>query len=225
MIKYYNRQKSKDIILLSGWAMDHRIFSDLDIDYNYYVYEGFINAKTEEELLDLIKTNKGISILGWSLGGFVAYQIAIKMPQIFEHVILSAVRNKYDPEVVKKIKGFIEKSKAAYLTSFYKACYENCDKSKYLLFKDELLKYYLAETIVDDLFFGLDYMVNNEIGNNTLANSRVTIINGLKDTIVTDSKCGGLPSLGIDCGHMTILCNDISAILNNNHHHGKTRII
>ena len=147
------------------------------------------------------------------------------MPAAFDQIILSAVKRSYDPTNIKNIKGFIEKSKSAYLASFYKACFENCEKEKYLSFKKDLLKPYLAQTDTNDLLYGLDYMVANAIGGNPEIDNRVMIVNGKKDVIVTGQQVDGVSSLKIYYGHMTTLSNDFSAILNINHHHGKTRII
>ncbi|MBU0880591.1 MAG: alpha/beta hydrolase [Candidatus Omnitrophica bacterium] len=62
------------MLLIPGWATDYRIFNNLNIKYNYLLPVEFSPFMFSEDLLAAMKENgiKKISVLGWSMGGFIA---------------------------------------------------------------------------------------------------------------------------------------------------------
>ena len=72
--KYEPKGAEGAILLIPGWATDYRIFSGLDIGYNILLPVEFSPFGFCKGLLDAMDDNhlKKISILGWSMGGYIA---------------------------------------------------------------------------------------------------------------------------------------------------------
>src|SRR3989338_731284 len=78
------RGKKAYIALIPGWAADYRIFSALDLEFNYLLPINFSPFNFTESLLDALKEHniERVSLFGHSLGGFVAAEFAAEHPDL-----------------------------------------------------------------------------------------------------------------------------------------------
>lgn len=195
-MKYVNRGFDKNIILLPGWATDHKIFDKLEINYNYFLPINFNPENFESECLALLKENnlKKISLLGWSLGGNVAAKFAIANPDVIDELILISVKRLYKKEDIERVKDYIKRGKNACIMSFYKQCFCENDTDKYNWFKEHLQRNYFEKFSEEALIKGLEYLFNNPIEIEKLSKLNVSFIHGEKDAIAPIDEFNGMVS-------------------------------
>ena len=155
------------IILIPGWATDCRIFKTVE------------SSKIFKE-----KPADKISLLGWSLGGFMAAEFAYKYPDTIGELILVSIRTRYDPARLADIRRLLRKDKKAYLYKFYLEFFSEEDKEGLAWFKKNLLKSYLQDMKTEDLIRGLDYLLQASIDPERLRQvEKIRIFHGTEDTI------------------------------------------
>lgn len=183
---YINRGKKKDIVLLHGWATDNRIFDLLDIDYNYILPLELDPQKFEQEMLDYMsKSDKPrVSLLGWSMGSFIAADFAVKYSDLIDKLILVSIKGKYDKNSIEEIKKKITESRKAYLYKFYLDCFSEGEEDKLKWFRANLMRDYLEKFSVETLIAGLEYLSEAGLKIHGLNKLRPEIIYGMKDKII-----------------------------------------
>ncbi|MEA3305919.1 MAG: alpha/beta hydrolase [Candidatus Omnitrophota bacterium] len=209
--KYIDRGKKDSIALIPGWATDYRIFSRLDLKFNYLIPVDFSPFTFEKSFFEALKENNitRISLLGWSLGGFLAAEIASKHTRLIDRLVLVSIRKKYKKEELKAVKKHLRKSRRGYLYRFYTRCFS--EKGEMSFFRKNLLKDYCDGFNLDYLFTALDYLKTAEIKPELLKRvEKVKIIHGEFDKIAPIREAmdikNGLPQaefITIDkAGHM-----------------------
>lgn len=213
---FFNRGFDKDIILLPGWGFDYRIFSRLDLDYNYLIPEKFAP-------LEFNAPGK-ISLFGWSQGGFGAVEFASRNPEKIEELILLSIRKSFDHARLEEIKGQLRENKRAFLYKFYLECFSKNDKEELSWFRKQLLKEYVDEIKLEDLISGLDYLSEKQINSESLqAISKIIFFHGSEDKIAPIREAeeikAALPRAKFVClqgsGHLPFLVNDFKTIFYN----------
>ncbi|MFA5104569.1 MAG: alpha/beta hydrolase [Candidatus Margulisiibacteriota bacterium] len=184
--KYINRHHKKDIVLLPGWATDHRIFDKLDIEYNYIVPADFDPFSFSDPLIGFLQNNcfKKISLFGWSMGGFAAADFAVKNPYLIDELILVGVKEKYQRDGVEKVKELLLENKKAYLYKFYRDCFSLKDKETLSWFKEKLMADYLDLFENEKLLKWLDYLLATPLDLEALSKMKVKFVYGAADKIV-----------------------------------------
>lgn len=183
--KYINRHHKKDIVLLPGWATDHRIFGKLDIEYNYIVPEDFDPSSFSGRLVGFLQDNgfRKVSLFGWSMGGFAAADFAVKNSYLIEEIILIGVKEKYDESGIEKVRGYLNENKRAYLYKFYRECFSGPEKEVFNWFKDNLMAEYL-DLELPRLMNGLDYLAKSRLDTGSLGRLKTRFVYGTGDKIV-----------------------------------------
>ncbi|MFA5878742.1 MAG: alpha/beta fold hydrolase [Candidatus Margulisiibacteriota bacterium] len=166
---FKDRKKLETLVLLPGWAMDTQIFANLNLEYNYLVPEKVNPFTFEAKLLTFLKKSnlEKISLIGFSLGGFIAFNFAKKYPKIVQNLFLISIRKQYQKKELEQILSLIKKNKNGFLIDFYKNCFYSI--ADYLKFKKTLLPQYLKIPF-SELAQGLDYLAKNQVDLKTLAN-------------------------------------------------------
>ncbi len=185
VFKILDRGFDKTILLLPGWATDYRIFGTMDLDFNYLMPQEPLSSVAEIDLsaaLADMKLNK-ISILGWSMGGFMAHDIASKHPGKIDEIIFIGIKKEYDKMNIEKVKGYIAKNKRAYLDRFYENFFSEYEKEGLAWFKQNLMESYVDGMKPDVLLEGLDYLVANPIKGWGTTGIKVKFIHGKLDRI------------------------------------------
>ncbi|MDD5457891.1 MAG: alpha/beta hydrolase [Phycisphaerae bacterium] len=186
MFKFVNREQEQHLVLFDGWAFDHRIFSTLDLPYNYIFFCGEPAADFENRLKQALAENRidKISLLGWSQGAFAACDFAAGNPDMIEEIVLVSARKKYEKEGLDDIKNYLVRNRTAYLYKFYKDCFSQREKKSYQWFKESCLRRYLEEMSLGQLINGLDRLGEAEITPHFLKKIKhIKIIHGKADSI------------------------------------------
>src|SRR3989338_4829180 len=189
--KLVDRGFKDTLVLIPGWASDYRIFSTLDINYNYLLTVEFYPFGFNEGLVKLLKEKSisKISLFGWSLGAFLAQDFALIYPEVVNELIFLSIRKRYESKSLEEIKSQILKNKKAFLYKFYLQLFSEDDKDAAVWFKRTLLKDYISEIKIDELVEGLDYLLQAHIQADSLAGfKKLRIFHGEKDSVAPFSE-------------------------------------
>lgn len=209
--KFIDRGHSESLALIPGWATDYRIFAPLDLKFNYILPLDFSPFTFEKGLAGALRDNniKSVSLLGWSLGGFVAQEFAAKNGELVDSLILVSVRKRYAEGDIAEARKAVLENRKGYLYKFYRMCFYKKEEGAY--FRKNLLREFCNTFKLDHLLAGLDYLGGAEIRPELLSGlNKVKIIHGLNDNVappeeVLDIK-KGLPSAELvmleEAGHM-----------------------
>ena len=184
IFKYLDRGYQKSIVLIPGWAADYRIFDSLDLDFNYLLPLNFSPFIFEKSLLRVLRGKKigKISLLGWSLGGFLGAEFAAKHKDLIDELILISIRKKYKEKEIAGVKELLKKSKKGYLYKFYTRCFSK--KRSLGRFEKNLFRSYCEKLDLKYLLETLDYLGRAEIKSKELVKiEKVKIIHGELDGI------------------------------------------
>ncbi|MBU0694411.1 MAG: alpha/beta hydrolase [Candidatus Omnitrophica bacterium] len=217
--KFIDRKKKRALVLIPGWATDYRIFSLLDLNFNYLIPLKFWPFDFGDELLKAIGENnlKFVSLFGFSLGGFLAAEFACKYPSLIDELILVSIRKKYNKKELEKIEGYLKKNKKAYLYKFYNQCFPNEKDAAW--FKDKLLREYCRCFSLGYLIETLNYLKNAKMNIPSLVSqNKIKIIHGELDSIAPLREAAAvkhsLPQAKLICvknkGHIPFLERDFA---------------
>lgn len=184
--KFLDRGFKKLLVLIPGWATDYRIFNSLNLNYNYLVPTKFSPLKFSNALSKLLnkESRDRISLFGWSLGGFLAADFALKNLDRVEEVILLGVRKQFPEKTLDEARYQLKKDKRAYLYKFYLECFSDDDEEGLAWFRKYLLRNYMREMDLKNLIYGLDYLREAQIDGGSLRSiKKIIIFHGEKDSI------------------------------------------
>lgn len=183
--RFADRGFEKNMLLVPGWATDWRIFEKLDIPFNYLLLEKAVFPATGDiiKYIPGVILSAGIGMLGWSMGGFIASDLIVKYPGLFEKVILVSIRRKYDVSEIEHARVCLKKNARAYLYSFYNALFSNDEKENRKWFRNNLFNKYVEEMSCPSLLEGLDYLSTAELRISSLNNPNTIFIHGEDDAI------------------------------------------
>lgn len=186
-IKFIDRGFKENIVLIPGWATDWRIFGNLYLNYNYLLPVEFDPFSFEKELMQELNKRllSKISLFGWSLGGFLAAEFAVKNPERIEELSLLSIRQRFDHAVLKSIESKLKVNKEAYLRKFYFSFFCDSEEKMQVWFKRNLLNNYLEEMELNNLINGLSYLSEAKIAPGLLSGfKKIKIVHGSEDKIV-----------------------------------------
>jgi len=221
--KFIDRGKEKTAVLVHGWAADHRIFSTVDLEFNYLLPVGLYPPSFTYDLLEALeKYGLGkISVIAWSMGCFLACDFLSANSGVVDEAVFIAARRKYPENAIKEIKGLLERNRTAFLYKFYSDCFSGAEKGEFLRFKRSLLKAYLDQMDTDSLIGGLQYISQNQIAPEALNGMKLKFIHGTEDKIAPFGEARELKDqfsreVGFvsvkAAGHMPFLRPDFSGI-------------
>jgi pimeloyl-ACP methyl ester carboxylesterase len=181
---FIDNKSLKTTILIPGWATDYRVLNTEGIKTNLllidHIYPNQINKDLKEKIKEL--QGQDFSLIGFSLGGFIAIDFANKYPDKFRSVTVIGIREKYSALEIQTVKNFINRSKKGFLTKFYQNCFY--DKNKFNKFKDILLDDYINKFSLDYLIDTLDYLERQQITAKKLTTIKnINIFHGQEDQI------------------------------------------
>jgi pimeloyl-ACP methyl ester carboxylesterase len=181
--KFVDRKYNKTLVLIPGWATDYRIFYFLDIPYNYLFPLNFSPMEFQKNLKEYLGNNniKEVSILGFSLGGFIASEFVSEYCGIIPEIFLVGIRKKYKKyEIEQTIKSF-KKNKSESLGKFYSMCIL---EQKQNLFWKKLFKDYTNDFSLQFLVKTLLYLGEKEIQPEKINHiKKIVLIHGQNDKI------------------------------------------
>ena len=220
--KFVDRKYENAILLIPGWALDHRIFNSLDLKYNYLVSTLVWPPDFVERLKDALDKMKleRISTLGHSMGGFLATDFALKYPEKVGELILVGIRRKYSEEEIGPVRENLRKNKAAFMYKMYDQSFSEAEKDLLSWFKSNLLRIYIKEMDDPMLDAGLDYLSKAEVRPEGLKNIKTRFIHGEDDAIAPIDEAAAialrLPAARFDRvkdgGHIIPLRKDFNSM-------------
>ncbi len=230
MFKYIDRGYKNTLVLIPGWATDHRIFELLDLKYNYILPLSFSPFNFCSRLREELKEAgiEKVSILGYSLGGFIAVEFARKYPDLADELILVSIREKYGKKDISQVRSMVSESKEAFLYKFYSQCIP--DKEQFKLFKQNLLKYYFYKLTPHHLEEALNYLEASSIEPACMEKvKRVRIMHGEHDEIAPLTEALSIKNrletaefiLLKDTGHLPFLKKDFNEYFYGQKHNKK----
>ncbi len=185
-INFVPRGFTKKIVLIPGWASDYRVFNALDLKYDCLKVLKFSPFDFADELKDFLieRSIEKISLLGWSLGGFLACDFAAANPEMVEELILVSVRERFSQEYLQEAAEKIRKNKRAWLYKFYAGCFSPLDQVGRDYFKKELLNDYLEGMDLEELIRGLSFLAQAKIYPEFLAGiKKIRFFHGEADAV------------------------------------------
>ena len=123
--EWRDRGFEETLLLVPGWATDHRVFARLALEYNYLVPVTLSPRDFTDALLNALRRERlaRVAVLGWSLGGYLALDFARAHPEKVTDVVAAGMKPSYEKDAVEAIKARLRRNKTAYLRRFYEACF------------------------------------------------------------------------------------------------------
>ena len=174
-------------VLLPGWATDGRIFEGVlpgvaAVTTGPLRPEGF--SRRLAAFLD--RTARGpVTVVGWSLGGFLAAEFALEYPDRVRRAVLVGIRRAYPERDVEAILRSLSADPAGCLSGFYARCFYPSQMPAYRRFRVGLQAAYLREMDGDALREGLSYLASARLSGETLPACPVAIVHGEKDVVAS----------------------------------------
>jgi len=182
------------VVLLPGWATDGRIFDGVfpgvaAVTTGPLRPEGFIARLAT--FLDGAARGP-VTLVGWSLGGFLAVDFARSHPDRVRRIVLVGIRRGYPEGDVEAVRRSLLDDPGSCLSGFYAQCFYPSHMSAYRRFRAGLQKAYLREMGGVALREGLSYLAGARLSGRTLPDCPVAIVHGEKDVVAPLSEAEGV---------------------------------
>lgn len=182
------------MVLLPGWATDGRIFEGVlpgvtAVTTGPLRPEGF--SRRLAAFLD--RTARGpVTVVGWSLGGFLAAEFAREYPDRVRRVVLVGIRRGYPEDEVEGVLRSLSVDPGACLSGFYTRCFYPSQMPAWRRFRAGLQAAYLREMDGGVLREGLSYLASARLSGGTLPPCPVSIVHGEKDVVAPLAEAEGM---------------------------------
>jgi len=186
------------MVLLPGWATDGRIFEGVlpgvtAVTTGPLRPEGF--SRRLAAFLD--RAARGpVTVVGWSLGGFLAAEFAREYPDRVRRVVLVGIRREYPEGDVKAVLRSLSADPVPCLSEFYAQCFYPSQMAAYRRFRGGLQAAYLREMDAGALREGLSYLVGARLSGETLPECPVAILHGERDVVAPLAEAEGVAREG-----------------------------
>lgn len=172
-------------VLLPGWATDGRIFDGVlpgvaAVTTGPIRPEGF--PRRLAAFLDRTARTP-VTVVGWSLGGFLAAEFAREYPDRVRRVVLVGIRREYPEADVEAVLRSLSADPDGCLSGFYAQCFYPSQIPAYRRFRGGLQAAYLREMDGGALREGLSYLAGARLSGEALPVCPVAIVHGGKDVV------------------------------------------
>jgi pimeloyl-ACP methyl ester carboxylesterase len=137
-----------------------------------------------------------VTVVGWSLGGFLAAEFAREYPDRVRRVVLVGIRRKYPEGDVEAVLRSLSADPGTCLSGFYAQCFYPSQMPAYRRFRGGLQAAYLREMDGGALREGLSYLVGARLSGETLPSCPVAIVHGEKDAVAPLAEAEGVAREG-----------------------------
>jgi len=190
------------MVLLPGWATDGRIFEGVlpgvtAVTTGPLRPEGF--SRRLAAFLDRV-ARRPVTVVGWSLGGFLAAEVAREYPDRVRRVVLVGIRREYPEGDVAAVLRSLSTVPGGTLSGFYARCFYPSQMPAYRRFRAGLQAAYLREMDGGALREGLSYLASARLSGGTLPACPVAIVHGEDDVIAPLAEAEGVAR---ECGNAT----------------------
>ncbi|MDB5084911.1 MAG: Biotin synthesis protein BioH [Bacilli bacterium] len=194
-------QELGSLVLIPGWGMRSTVWKSLDLqlrDSYHLIYPQFDDCVSPDQfggaVLREVCDEKRVSLVGWSLGGMLALELAAIDPERFEQVVVIGAGAKFvtDPTYragqplasVNRMKRNLERSADGTLHLFYESLFTKQERALHLddILLDQAKDWPLSS--IDSLRAGLDYLTQTDLRDRLPnINVPVAVIHGQLDPI------------------------------------------
>jgi len=189
-------------VLLPGWATDGRIFEGV-LPGVTAVTTGTLRPEGFAARLGafLERAARGpVTVVGWSLGGFLAAEFARKYPDRVRRVVLVGIRRAYPEGDVEAVLRSLSTDPGGCLSAFYTRCFYPSQIPAYRRFRGGLQAAYLREMDGGALREGLAYLAGARLSGGTLPACPVVVVHGKNDVVAPFAEAEGVAR---ECGNAT----------------------
>ena len=182
-------------VLLPGWATDGRVFDGLFPGEAVARPRGPLRPEGFPERLAAFLDGAAagpVTVVGWSLGGFLAAGFASRYPARVRRLILVGVRRRYPAADVEAVRAALLRDRRACLSDFYAKCFFPSRMREYRSFRAGLQEEYLREMDGAALLEGLSFLAANDFPARGLPGLPVTIVHGGRDVIAPATEAEAL---------------------------------
>jgi pimeloyl-ACP methyl ester carboxylesterase len=184
---------SPEVVLLPGWATDGRIFGTL-FPGVAAVVAGPLQADGFPDRLAAFLgafARGPVTVVGWSLGGFLAAEFARQFPERVRRLLLIGVRRRYPAADVEAVRASLARDRRACLSGFYAQCFFPSQMAAYRTFRGGLQEEYLREIGDAFLLSGLSYLSSATLSPSALPRCPVAFVHGGKDVVApaAEAEC------------------------------------
>jgi len=178
------RGHERSLVLIPGWGFCSDIFSSLNLSYNYILPKRPMYCDVSTELYDFLlsKDILKVSILGWSLGAYVALDFQAGYSDMVEAMYVISLRRAFDHEEILSQLKALEADPVAALKQFYRRCFLG-QGADYQWFSCTLEKSSIRQWAMPELRKGLMYLKGKTADLSKCAGTQLRIFHGEKDVI------------------------------------------
>jgi len=195
IFKLVDNHAPDTLVMIPGWATDQRIFADIVLPYNYLLPLTFSPGTFVKALAAELRKRglKRVSLLGYSLGGFLAADFSREYGDCVDRLVLAGIRRAYESREIDAIRTLLSKNKKAFLYKFYEQCCT--DRAQWFYFKTHFFEEYCRIFDLEYLNAGLDYLAAARIDPRDLeAVQTVTFMHGELDRVAPLPEARALQS-------------------------------
>lgn len=173
------------LVLLPGWGTDGRIFGDR-IPGDAAVIAGPLRPEGFPDRLAAflsVAVGGAVTVVGWSLGGFLAVDFARRYPERVRRVVLIGVRRRYPAGDLEAVRASLARDRRACLSQFYAQCFFPSEMAAYRRFRGGLQEEYLRGMDDAVLRAGLSYLGEAALSPAALPSCPVAFVHGGNDVV------------------------------------------
>lgn len=199
-------------VFLPGWGFEGSILRLIHPTPSWVYPEKILDPETfESALLQFLAENsiKTVRIIGWSMGGMLGLDFAVKYPEKVDSLILVSIRSEWPQSEIIELKNDFGDNPEAFLKNFYRKCFLG-DKDSYREFCSELQSQYIEAAEMNPALLqrGLDFLQEFTIPGQDPA-IPIRIIHGRQDIIAPVREMLELKGSDVElienCGHIPFL--------------------
>jgi malonyl-CoA O-methyltransferase len=183
------------MVLLPGWATDGRLFDGLFPGIPSVRVSGALRPDGfPDRLAAFLETSAPgpVTVVGWSLGGFLAAEFAARHPGRVRRLVLVGVRRRYPAADVDAVRERLSRDRKGCLSDFYAQCFFPSRMADYRRFRAGLQEEYLRGMDDAALLEGLSYLASSTLSPAALPPCPVAIVHGEKDVVAPAAEAESL---------------------------------
>jgi pimeloyl-[acyl-carrier protein] methyl ester esterase len=182
------------VVLLPGWATDGRIFEGVLPGVTAVTTGPLRPDRFSRRLAAFLDSaaRGPVTVVGWSLGGFLAAEFAREYPDRVRRVVLVGIRREYPEGDVEAVLRSLSADPGGCLSGFYTRCFYPSQIPAYRRFRGRLQAAYLREMDGGALREGLSYLASARLSRETLPACPVAIVHGEEDVVAPLAEAEGV---------------------------------
>jgi pimeloyl-[acyl-carrier protein] methyl ester esterase len=182
------------MVLLPGWATDGRIFDGVLPGVTAVTTGPLRPDRFSRRLAAFLDSaaRGPVTVVGWSLGGFLAAEFAREYPDRVRRVVLVGIRREYPEGDVEAVLRSLSADPGGCLSGFYTRCFYPSQIPAYRRFRGRLQAAYLREMDGGALREGLSYLASARLSRETLPACPVAIVHGEEDVVAPLAEAEGV---------------------------------